>query len=364
MLKSRLLRKRLDKIDWMSYVWLVYLPFSVDVVKGQWLWLVAIFIFFIFYVFFVQIPAWRRVTGTGEMLIAGLFVLFQANNYLIIYPGWQIPFRLAYRPKRYFYWFCGSYYCLLFSGLWLDFTANPDVFKWHNGDVLGLLFPIVAPICSYAWSRSLMRQRQLSQTNRRLQAIIRRDERDRIARDLHDSLGQSFSMITVKTELARKLLDNSPKQVEQELIDIEQTSRKNLQLVRSIVNDLHQRSISEVLLDQVQKLAIADIWLTTSGEAAATKWPTAVQNCFGAVIVEAITNVIRHAHANNVQLRFIEDEHTYRIIVQDDGRGKKYHRSGSNGIEGMRSRLLALNGSFDIDRNATGTRVVMSIPKE
>ncbi|MCP6717894.1 histidine kinase, partial [Klebsiella pneumoniae] len=76
---------------------------------------------------------------------------------------------------------------------------------------------------TFSWS--VERQRQLNQTNRRLKTIVERNERERIARDLHDTLGQSFSMITLKTELAKKLLVKAPEKVAPELDEIEQTSR-------------------------------------------------------------------------------------------------------------------------------------------
>ena len=84
---------------------------------------------------------------------------------------------------------------------------------------------------------------------------MERNERERIARDLHDTLGQSFSMITLKTELAKKLLVKAPEKVAPELDEIEQTSRQNLQLVREIVNNLHEQSLTEVLLAQTRNLA-------------------------------------------------------------------------------------------------------------
>ena len=179
------------------------------------------------------------------------------------------------------------------------------MFGWHNGDVMGLVFPLLSPILAYTFSRSVERQRQLNQTNRRLKTIVERNERERIARDLHDTLGQSFSMITLKTELAKKLLVKAPEKVAPELDEIEQTSRQNLQLVREIVNNLHEQSLTEVLLAQTRNLAAPGVWTTTTGETQATKWPTTVQSCFAAVLVEAMTNVMRHAHAHEVRIDFV-----------------------------------------------------------
>jgi len=327
-------------------------------------WLFMLLVFLVLYILVVEKNAWRRWTMPAELIVTGLFALFAANDYLIIFPGWQIPFILGRRPKREFGWFISGYYAFLFGGLLLDYLKYPQFFAWQNGALMGLMFPLISPFLAYGFSRSMWRQRQLHQDNRRLETIIQRNERERIARDLHDTLGQSFSMITLKTELAKKLLVKAPDKVAAELDDIETTSRQNLQLVRSIVNDLHEQSLSELLVVQSRNLAAAHIWLMTTGEADATKWPTRVQGCFAAVMVEAITNVIRHAHARQVTVTFEMTDTGYQVMIQDDGRGSELTRAGSNGIPGMRARMVAHNGSFTIDSSKRGTQIRLTLPKE
>lgn len=351
-------------------MWLAYLPYSFSMYlpaknAADWFWLMMLIVFCGLYVLVVEVNRWRKVTIPLELIVTGIFALFNANDYLIIFPGWQVPFILGRRPKKYFYWFISGYYAFLFGGLLRDYWLNPAIFvHWQSSDLMGLLFPIISPFLSYTFTRSMWRQRQLNQANRRLEAIVQRDERERIARDLHDTLGQSFSMITLKTELAKKLLVKAPTKVPAELDDIAKTSRENLQLVRSIVNDLHQHSLSEVLLTQSRNLATANIWLSTTGEAAATQWPTAIQGRFAAVLTEAITNVLRHAHASQVQLTFSETAATFQVVLVDDGRGGGLERPGSNGITGMRARMLEDDGTFQISQPGHGTRIVLTLPKE
>ncbi|VDG19596.1 sensor histidine kinase [Lactiplantibacillus mudanjiangensis] len=357
-------------IEWTSYIWLGYLPYSISMfvpVKGiqDWFWLGMLAVFLVLYILVVEKGAWRRVTVPLELLVTGLFSVIGLNNYLIIYPGWQVSFILGKQsPKRYFYWFISGYYAFIGISLIRAYLVDPQLFSWQNGGVMGLIFPLISPLMSYTFARSIARQRQLRQSNRRLQTYIQRNERERIARDLHDTLGQSFSMITLKTELAQKLLVKAPDRVAGELADIAQTSRQNLQLVRSIVNDLHRQSISEALLIENQNLVSAGVGLNTSGEDLAVKWPTATQGLLSAVLVEAITNVIRHAQANSVQITFSETKTTYQVQLTDDGRGGKLSRPGSNGIQGMQTRMNQANGTFDITANHRGTQIQLSLPKE
>ncbi|ETY72648.1 signal transduction histidine kinase [Lactiplantibacillus fabifermentans T30PCM01] len=357
----------MKQLNWSNYIWLVYLPFSVMGVATWWdrFWLGMLGVFLVIYILVAEKPAWHPVTIPAELIVTGAFALFDANNYLLVYPAWQVSFILARHPKKQFYWFAATYYTILVVGLWHDYLLNPRWFDPVNYNLMGLLFPIMSPILSYVFARSAIQRQNLAQTNRRLQVIVQRDERERIARDLHDTLGQSFSMITLKAELANKLLTKNPAQVAPELADIAQTSRDNLQLVRSIVNDLHQQSLSEALLTQNQNLVSQHIWLTTTGEAAATQWPTAVQGCLAAVIVEAITNVIRHAHAHQVTIIFNSTATQFEVKIQDDGRGSQdYTRPGANGVTGMQARLAALQGTFAIAPQTRGTQISVTIPKE
>jgi len=362
-------RQKFKDLTWSSYIWLGYLPYSVAMylpVNG-WqniVWLSLLGCFLILYVLVIEKPAWRRITIPLELVVTGLFAIWGANNYMIIFPGWQVAFILGRGPKKYFYRFITGYYGLILIGIIYDMGVDHLLFSWQNGAVMGLVFPLLSPIMAYTFSRSIWRQRQLRQTNRRLQAIIQRDERERIARDLHDTLGQSFSMITLKTELAKKLLEKAPERVAAELTDIEQTSRQNLQLVRSIVNDLHQQSLSEMLLNQSRNLVAANVWLTTTGEAAATQWPTSVQGVFADTLVEAITNVIRYAQARNVYLTFQRTDQGYYVQLQDDGKGGKLSRPNANGIQGMRARMLNAHGTFAIEAQPHGTCVALGLPKE
>ncbi|AMV61963.1 sensor histidine kinase [Pediococcus damnosus] len=361
--------KNFKKRKATGYIWLVYLPFAMSdyfPIKSQtdWFWVGMGLLFLVSYVLVTEVPRWHVITMPLELLITGIFSIFAFNNYLIIFPGWQIASLLARRPKKYFHWFLGAYYLFIISGLIRYNSYYPGILSFHNMNVVGLLFPLISPIFAYSLARSMVRQNQLHQTNRRLQTIVQRDEHERIARDLHDTLGQSFSMITIKTELAKKLLQKAPEKVVPELDDIEKTSRQNLQMVRKIVNDLHQKSISETLLEQSKNLAAAEVLLTTNNEEMALKWPTVIQGRFTAAMTEALTNVIRHAKAQSVQISFTSDARHYQVLIQDDGRGHKFERSGSNGIRGMRARMLEGNGKFEIVRNRKGTLVTLSLPKE
>lgn len=360
---------RIKELKWTSYIWLFYLPFNiVNYLPARqfsdWFWLGMMAIFLVIYVLVAEIPRWRSVTIVLELIVTGTFSVFGFNNYMIIFPAWQVSFLLGKRSKRDFIVFAVIYELILVVGLIRFNSYHPGVLTMNNPNIEGLLFPVASPFLAYVFSRSLSQRRSLNQANLRLKAIVQRDERERIARDLHDTLGQSFSMITIKAELAKKLMAKSPDQVAPELDDIAATSRKNLQMVRQIVNGLHDQSISEVLLSQNQQLDAAGVDLQTTNEDSANNWPTKIQSQLAAVITEAITNVIRHAQAHTVNIVFEETEDEYCVQLHDDGRGGNYIRSGSNGMVGMKSRMRATGGQFSIQGNKNGTLITLIQPKE
>ncbi|MFT9098125.1 sensor histidine kinase [Liquorilactobacillus sp.] len=354
---------KLKRLDWISYVWLIYLPYTliqfipIKSSKDVY-WLLLAGLFLLLYIIVNEVREYRYLTIPLELFVTGLFAVFNFNLYLIIFPAWQVPWILVHYPRKYQKYFIVAYYVIV--GIALARIQVKYPMFWRDGSSMGLLFPCVSPIISNTLAISSFRQHQLNQTNRRLETIIQRGERERIARDLHDTLGQSFSMITIKTELAKKLLTKSPDKVAAELNDIEQTSRQNLQLVRSIVNNLHQQSFNEILLEQSKNLATANLLLLTTGEEQAVKWPTQIQASFGKALTEAISNILHHAKAHQVQLIFSANEDSYRVEVIDDGIGKEFVRVGGNGIRGMRERMIQANGKFEIYHDYRGTHVVLT----
>ncbi|KRM84845.1 Signal transduction histidine kinase [Liquorilactobacillus vini DSM 20605] len=324
-------------------------------------WILMVGLFVLTYILVNEVVKYRAITITFELLITAAFAYFSFNFYLIIFPAWQVSFILARYPREYYRIFAISYYLIIAISFFHLQMVYQNV--WQQNNMMGMIFPLVSPIIAYSFALSLYKQRQLNQTNRRLEAIIRRGERERIARDLHDTLGQSFSMITIKTELAKKLLVKKPEKVAAELADIENTSRQNLQMVRKIVNNLHKQSLSEVLLNQNKNLSAANILFFSKAEEQASEWPTVVQDRFGAAIVEAISNILRHAKAHEVQLIFSDQADFYQVEVIDDGKGGDFNRENSNGIKGMQARMFEGNGSFKIYHDKHGTHVLMTQAK-
>ena len=190
-----------------------------------------------------------------------------------------------------------------------------------------------------------------------VQHLARVAERERIARDLHDVLGHTLSVIILKSELAGKLVDRDPERAKAEMQDVEQTSRKALAEVRSTIRGYNEHSLEAELKQARHTLETAGVAVRAEAEPVSL---SPVQESVVALIVrEAVTNVVRHARARNCVLRLSRANSNCLLEIQDDGHGGFQYEG--NGLRGMRERVQALGGTLQRETSA-GTRLSIQFP--
>ena len=183
-------------------------------------------------------------------------------------------------------------------------------------------------------------------------------ERERIARDLHDVLGHTLSVITLKSELAGKLMDRDAQRAGREIREVEEISRQALSDVRDAIRGYRAQGLAAELARAKATLETAG--LTVQCDAATRVQLTAMQESVLSLAVrEAVTNVVRHAHARNCKLRLERQNGLCRLEIQDDGLGS----SGieGNGLRGMRERVEMLGGTL-VRENRDGTKLTITLP--
>jgi len=191
---------------------------------------------------------------------------------------------------------------------------------------------------------------------RRLAALA---ERERIGRDLHDLLGHTLSLITLKLELSRKLFDRDPEAARREMTEAERVARHALSEVRSAVSGIRAT-------DLAAELASARLILESSGvsfecSALPPSLPVDVERCLALVLREAVTNIARHARATQAKASVSVAGQVLQLCIEDDGRGGV--TSHGNGLSGMHERVRALGGVVLVESPAgRGTRVQITVP--
>jgi signal transduction histidine kinase len=215
--------------------------------------------------------------------------------------------------------------------------------------------------------------RQARAETRRRQA---NEERLRIARELHDVVAHHISLINVQAGVALHLVDRKPDQVPPALAAIKDASKEALSELRSLVGVLRDeanaapRSPTTTLatLDElVERTGHAGLTLHKSTSGEVRTLPTAVELAAVRIVQEAITNVVRHADAQEAELRLDYGADMLTVQVEDDGSGGPNINTidEGSGLRGMRERAASLGGSLTIEAApAGGLRVTARLPLE
>nr|WP_026081114.1 sensor histidine kinase [Paenibacillus sp. PAMC 26794] len=233
---------------------------------------------------------------------------------------------------------------------------------------ISLMASILLPISTYNKNKTEQLEGQLENANKRLDDLVKMEERQRIARDLHDTLGQKLSLIGLKTDLAKRLLRNNPDQAEIELNDLRQTASTALKEVREMVTTMRGTQLVDELFRAEQILKAASIEFELEGNPKLQDTSQLNENVIGMCLKEAVTNVVKHSQATVCTIIIKETQSDNILTVRDNGVGIERTRNKDRrgtGILGMKERLEFVNGCLDLRSRAdkTGTQLVIQVPK-
>lgn len=189
------------------------------------------------------------------------------------------------------------------------------------------------------------------------------EERHRIARNLHDTLGQKLSMIGLKSELSSKLIDKDPIKAKKELIDIQMTSRHALKEVREIISNMKHDSLIEELQTVEDILDMADIESHTDIEVDIQEIPVLIENILSMCLKESINNVVKHSNASHCSIQLAETKGDISLKILDDGHSDKVGFIYGNGLDSMKERLSFINGELKPHRSHEGFEINIAVPK-
>ncbi|MFG2502532.1 sensor histidine kinase [Streptomyces sp. NPDC048441] len=366
-------RQMLTKALWIG-IWLVFLTGPVqDLVAADhgtaatvlgWLGLAAFVTCYLSLVFRYtsRVLDWRKVHLTFGALIALAVVLSFAFGTawlgLFVYVSVSAG---AVLPMRHAMWAIPAVTAVMIAvGLRTD----------GLGDLLGS-FAILTVLVGFAMTgvRQLVRTTiQLRQARATVAQLAANEERLRLARDLHDLLGHSLSLITLKSELAGRMLPAHPDKAAQQVADIEQVSRQALVDVRAAVSGYRRRTLAGELAGARTALTAAGIEADVPLEA-----PEGLPGDEGEAVLawalrEAVTNVVRHSAARRCTVAFTSrhtlDGPVAELSVEDDGVGGSVAAHG-NGLTGLTERVAAVGGVMDVGPGARrGFRLTVRVPQE
>ncbi|MET0787343.1 MAG: sensor histidine kinase [Paenisporosarcina sp.] len=246
----------------------------------------------------------------------------------------------------------------------IGFFTQYDLFVAQFPFILiGVIGVILLPFNSYNRNKREKLEGQLEDANKRIAQLLVIQERQRIARDLHDTLGQKLSLIGLKSDLASKVLDRDPEKTRRELHDINQTARIALKEVRDLVSNIQVGKLEDELIRVQQIFKAAEIDFRIKGNPVLKETPLLVENVLSMCLKEAVTNVIKHSEATFCHVLIKQSSTELFVQVQDNGIGFRRENSFSdgNGLRGMKERLEFVNGFLDIS-GGDGTTLNIRIP--
>ncbi|MFE7269496.1 sensor histidine kinase [Streptomyces sp. NPDC057623] len=364
------IKQRLVKLLWTG-IWLVYLSAPAnDLLHGGhstgvrilgWIGLAAFVTWYMLLLF---------RTGRGErnsVVLASLGVLATQSTVLALTLGreWLVLFVYvsiasgAALPLRMARWTIPSA-CALMT---LIALATPGGKEF----LAGLLIPALLGGFAMTGVRELVRTTvALREARATVAQLAANEERLRLARDLHDLLGHSLSLITLKSELAGRMLPDHPDKAARQVADIEQVSRQALVDVREAVTGYRRPRLAA-------ELAGAKVALTAAGVVAdlpadepdLTGIAEGSETALAWALREAITNVVRHSGARRCTVELLRrqtlDGPVLELSVEDNGSGEKGEGPG-NGLTGLTERLEKAGGTLDAGGTRHGFRLIARVP--
>lgn len=210
----------------------------------------------------------------------------------------------------------------------------------------------------YVINRGLINELRLEQSRVRDQAVT--DERFRFARDLHDTVGHSMTQITLKAELARRIIGNDLVRAAKELAEIESLSR-------DLSAQIRQSIAGEVDLTIEQELDRAAALLESMGvildrRIQVENLPTHVDAALAWCTREGVMNVIKHSGATNCIICLQRMQSEFVLTITDNGSKTDLESTGGQGVDGMKSRLQSMGGRVMFSPIDDGHKLEVRIP--
>lgn len=343
-------------IGWTPYLWLVYLSFFFI----EWFFrpipigelvasIVALMVFLVLYFRSFWVGSRTRLWMAIATAAIGLF-LVPVNGGAIVFYIYAAASAGTIRPPRLAVVAIG---CLVAVALVQTLILDLPLYYAFVATIVSTFVGLANVYFSGLSSENAA----LRLTQQEVRELTRDRERQRIGRDLHDLLGQSLSLITLKAQLARRLMDTDPNRTRSELEGIEEQARQVLEQVREAVKGYRRAGLAAEIADARLALTARDIRF----EATATSedLPGDVDAELALVLREAVTNVLRHSSTDTCRLHLAIEDSTVLFRFEDNGALNRLEEG--SGLGGMRRRIEGLGGHIIFDA-IKGLRIEARIP--
>jgi two-component system, NarL family, sensor histidine kinase DesK len=288
-----------------------------------------------------QEVTWQRVGYLAGMLALAALTLPAAGQTALTTLVYVVALAMLALPLR------------LGIGFTLLLLATAEVAMrvapgWRHDGSYGFAI-VLAAVAVFGIRRAMQRGVELAATRKDMAELAVQEERNRFARDLHDILGHSLTVITVKAELAGRLIAEYPDRAATEVADVEHLARAALADVRAAVAGYREISLAGELVSARAALLAADI--KADLPTAVDEVPEQARELFAWAVREGVTNVVRHSGATHCTVRIT----AHQVEVVDDGKGLTAASGTSgHGLVGLRERASKAGARLQVGTTADG----------
>jgi two-component system sensor histidine kinase DesK len=351
-----------------AYIWLAYVGFLfIDPIlePSPRLWIGTLAVLAIFLGIFV---GYVRSTDEGSpirfWMIAAIFVLglitFPWNpgaSTFFVYAAAFLPFTFKSTRLVLSLFFIETL-IILAEGYLFRTHVGPFFIAWPNTFIAIFLVLIIGTgNIFFAQQRRAEHKLRLAQEENLALAAVA--ERERIARDLHDVLGHTLSVIVLKAELAGRLIERDPQRAAKEIADVEKTARTALSEVREAIGGYRSQGLPAEM--ELARNTLQAAGVTLSCESPLPQLHATEETVLCLAVREAVTNIVRHAQATHCRMRFTTSDDGYHsLLITDDGAHPKLLEG--NGLRGMRERVQSLGGRLSITTDP-GVSLLIELPQ-
>jgi two-component system sensor histidine kinase DesK len=356
-----------EKIDWSDYVWLAYSVFFFiePVVRNNpryWLECVALFVVFLA----VYIGTVHSRQQRQQLLLIGAMAVLGAIGFsfnlgatcFFTFAAAFLPFSVAS---------VGTVVaCIVGGEIFIFAEAMLIHADWMNTGI-GLFLVAIVGTGNIFFAQKRNANARLSMAQDEIERLAALAERERIARDMHDVLGHTLSVIALKSELARRLLEAEEPNLVQarlEIAEVETTARVALTEVRQAIVGYRAEGLAAEIDSARRTLRSAGAELSFDATAELSTLSATEETVLSLAVREAVTNIVRHTQATACVIRLERTaDGVHTLVVEDNGRAGSI-REG-NGLRGMRERVESLGGRLGIESNGPvlgGTALRIELP--
>jgi two-component system, NarL family, sensor histidine kinase DesK len=347
---------------WLAYTGFLFIDPIMEPSRHIWLGTIAVFVTFL-----TLFAGYVRATDDGRPLrfwmigatiLLGL-ITFPWNSGAItffIYAAGFLPFSIESKRRVLALFFAES--LVILGEAYLFRAPGPFHIGLPNAIVGIFLLLIIGGgnIFFAEQKRADCKLRLAQEENVALAAVA---ERERIARDLHDVLGHTLSVIVLKAELAGRLVELDPHRAAREMADVERTARTALSEVREAIGGYRSRGLTSEMEQARNTLQAAGVALAC--ESPVPQLNATEETVLCLAVREAVTNIVRHAQATHCSMRFTRSDDGYHsLLITDNGPHPKLHEG--SGLRGMRERVQSLGGRLSITANP-GVSLLIELPE-